>query len=59
MQDVLRLPNGNTLVACGTKARILEITPDKKIVWQLVRDDYPELNLSNACGLNFSKTVQF
>lgn len=55
VQDVLRLPNCNTLIACGTQARILEITPDKKIVWQLAKDDYPELNLTNACGLQLLK----
>ena len=51
VQDVIRLPNGNTLIACGTQARIIEVTPEKNIVWQLTKDDYPELNLTNACSL--------
>jgi hypothetical protein len=33
LRDVDRLPNGNTLVNAGNK--IVEITPDKEVVWQL------------------------
>lgn len=33
LRDVDRLPNGNTLINAGNK--IIEITPDKEIVWQL------------------------
>ncbi len=25
------LPNGNTLISCGTQKRVIEVTPDKKI----------------------------
>ena len=50
-QDVLRLKNGNTMIACGTQARLLEVNKDKNIVWQLKKDDYPELNMTNACNL--------
>ena len=28
-----RLPNGNTLVVDGQRLRILEVTPDKEVVW--------------------------
>jgi hypothetical protein len=55
VQDVIRLSNGNTLIACGTQARIIEVTPEKNIVWQLTKDDYPELNLTNACALQVLK----
>jgi hypothetical protein len=29
-----RLPNGNTLVAIGNESRIVEVTPDKRVVWR-------------------------
>ena len=29
-----RLPNGNTLVCEGAKARLFEVTPDKEIIWE-------------------------
>ena len=50
-QDVLRLDNGNTLLACGTQARLLEVDRAGKIVWKLTASDHPELNFTNACGL--------
>lgn len=43
--SVIRLPNGNTLVAVADadkNARILEFDPRKQIVWQLTNDDFPE-----------------
>ncbi len=29
-----RLDNGNTLIGCGTKGEIIEVTPEKEVVWQ-------------------------
>lgn len=29
-----RLPNANTLLTLGTKGRVIEVTPDKEIVWE-------------------------
>jgi hypothetical protein len=34
LSSAQRLPNGNTLVALGNAARVIEITPDKEIVWE-------------------------
>jgi hypothetical protein len=31
-----RLANGNTLITEGDQGRVLEVTPDKKVVWQFV-----------------------
>ena len=31
-----RLPNGNTLISEDLKGRLLEVTPDKEIVWEFV-----------------------
>ncbi len=44
--EALRLPGGNTLIAAGTQKRVLEVTPEKKIVWELTAADVPELNLT-------------
>lgn len=44
--DARRLPNGNTLISCGTQKRVLEVTHDKKIAWEFKAQDAPELNLT-------------
>lgn len=51
VQDVLRLDNGNTLLACGTQARLLEVDRAGKIVWEFTGKSHPELNFTNACNL--------
>ena len=47
--DVLRRENGNTLVS--HLDGVTEFTPDKKAVWSIKCSDFPELKLSNLCGL--------
>ncbi len=42
----LRLENGNTLLTTGNGHRILEVTPDKEIVWQLQPSDLPNITLA-------------
>lgn len=42
----LRLQNGNTLVATGNGHSVLEVTPDKKIVWQIKQEDLPGIRLA-------------
>lgn len=32
--SVQKLPNGNVLITSGDQGRILEVTPDKKVVWE-------------------------
>ena len=51
IQDLLRLDNGNTLLACGTQARLLEVNRSGKIVWEFTGSGHPELNFTNACHL--------
>lgn len=53
--EALRLPSGNTLIGCGTDKRIIEVTPEKKIVWELTASDVPELNLSWITSLQILK----
>jgi hypothetical protein len=42
----LRLANGNTLISTGNGHRVLEVTPDKEIVWQLEEADLPGIQLA-------------
>jgi outer membrane protein assembly factor BamB len=42
----LRLPNGNTLIATGNGHSVLEVTPDKKIVWEIHQDDLKGVKLA-------------
>lgn len=37
--SALRLKNGNTLIGCGNGHAVLEVTPEKKIVWQIRQKD--------------------
>lgn len=42
----LRLASGNTLISTGNGHGIIEVTPDKKIVWQLQQHDLPGIELA-------------
>ena len=42
----VRLGNGNTLIATGNGHSILEITPNKKIVWSIHQNDLPGIQLA-------------
>lgn len=42
----VRLENGNTLVATGNGHSILEVTPEKEIVWKLEQHDLPGIVLA-------------
>jgi hypothetical protein len=33
MRQVRRLENGNTLICASTEDKVIEVSPDKKIVW--------------------------
>lgn len=37
----VRLPNGNTLIATGNGHSVLEVSPEKKIVWKLEQNELP------------------
>lgn len=45
----IRLPNGNTLMSTGNGHAVLEVTPDKKIVWELHQNDLPGITLAWVC----------
>lgn len=42
----LRLENGNTLLTTGNGHRVLEVTPEKEIAWQLQPSDLPHITLA-------------
>ena len=44
--SALRLPNGNTLIGGGNGHCVLEVTPDKEIVWNLTQRELPGVVLA-------------
>ncbi len=42
----VRLPNGNTLIAGGNNNRVIEVTPEGKIVWELKHNELPGIQLA-------------
>ncbi len=52
--SVIRLPDGNTLVACSDhngEPKVLEFDPAGKIVWQVLKNDLPGIELKFMTGL--------
>jgi len=39
--SAVRLPNGNTLIGTGNGHSVIEVTPEKEIVWELHQRDLP------------------
>ena len=44
--DALRLPNGNTLIATGNGHSVIEVSPDKEVVWHLKQNDLKGITLA-------------
>lgn len=42
----VRLENGNTLIATGNGHSVLEVTPEKSIVWEIHQNDLPNITLA-------------
>ncbi len=52
--SVIRLPNGNTLIACSDhngEPGIVEIDPNDKVVWQLKKNELPGIELKFMTGM--------
>ena len=47
----LRLPNGNTLIACGDGHKLIEVDPQGKTVWQIDENELPGNPLRFVAGL--------
>ena len=43
---VMRMPNGNTMIAGGNNNRVLEVTPAGKIVWSIDQKELPGITLA-------------
>jgi hypothetical protein len=51
--SVCRLPNGNTIIACGdhtTSATIFEVDPAGKVVWEIKNTELPGITLQFLTG---------
>lgn len=46
-----RLENGNTLIACGDRHRIIEVDRDDHVVWALEQNDLPGISIGFAAGV--------
>ena len=44
--SAVRLANGNTLVGTGNGHSVLEVTPEKEIVWKIEQHDLPDITLA-------------
>ena len=44
--SAMRLPNGNTLIGGGNGHCVLEVTPQKELVWKLEQNDLPGITLA-------------
>lgn len=42
----MRLDNGNTLIATGNGHSVMEVSPEKEVVWQLVQNELPGVTLA-------------
>ncbi len=42
----VRLPSGNTLIATGNGHGVIEVTPEKEVVWQIQQSDLPNITLA-------------
>lgn len=49
--SAVRLGNGNTLIATGNGHSVIEVTPEKKIVWKLTQDELPNIRLAWVTSL--------
>ena len=47
--SAIRLANGNTLIGTGNGHSVLEVTPEKKIVWEVHQKDLPGITLAWVC----------
>jgi outer membrane protein assembly factor BamB len=53
--SAIRLPNGNTLIACGDlhkRAMVIEVDKDGKTVWKIEHDELPGISLKFMAGLH-------
>lgn len=44
--SAVRLANGNTLIGAGNGHSVLEVTPEKEVVWKIEQHDLPDITLA-------------
>ncbi len=52
--SVIRLPNGNTMIACSDhngEPRIVEIDPSDSVVWQITKNELPGIEMKFMSGM--------
>lgn len=52
-----RLANGNTLIGDAKLGRVIEVTPDKKVVWKYESDDLANMRMRNAHRMDAGTTL--
>lgn len=57
--EALRLPSGNTLICGATTKRLLEVTPEKEVVWEFTAADAPELNMTWISSVQILKNGNY
>jgi outer membrane protein assembly factor BamB len=57
--EALRLENGNTLIAGATQKRLIEVSPEHRVVWEFKVDDAPELNLTWVSSIQILKNGNY
>ena len=55
----MRLVNGNTLIATGNGHSVLEVTPEKEIIWQINQNDLPGITLAWVTTLPLAALLGF
>jgi hypothetical protein len=49
--NAVRLPGGNTLIATGNGHGVIEVTPDRNLIWELHQHDLPGITLAWTTSL--------
>ncbi len=57
--SAIRRENGNTLIATGNGHSVIEVTPDKEIVWELHQNDLPNIRFAWVTTLNVLENGNF
>jgi outer membrane protein assembly factor BamB len=55
----LRLANGNTLIATGNGHSVLEVTPEKEVVWKVEQKELPNITLAWVTTLEVLKNGNY
>lgn len=55
----LRLANGNTLIATGNGHSVLEVTPEKEVVWKVEQQELPNITLAWVTTLEVLKNGNY